>query len=147
MSGSQHELCVWRLAQGRDSLLEARVLQEAGMSRRSVVNRLYYAMFYAVLALLQTKQLGTSKHSGVIALFDREFVKTGQVPREFSKVLHRAFELRQKGDLYGGSRDRFGRCGGNSTAGRSFRPNGGRRCRQVLMGLTVCGLGGMDLNR
>jgi uncharacterized protein (UPF0332 family) len=38
------------------------------------MNRLYYAMFYAVLALLQEKEMGTSKHSGAIALFDREFV-------------------------------------------------------------------------
>jgi uncharacterized protein (UPF0332 family) len=68
------------------------------MSRRSVVNRLYYAMFYAVLALLQEKELGTSKHSGAIALFDREYVKTGLFPKEMSKALHRAFELRQKSD-------------------------------------------------
>jgi uncharacterized protein (UPF0332 family) len=62
------------------------------------MNRLYYAMFYTVLALLQTRQLGTSKHSGAIALFDREFVKPGIFPKELSKTLHRAFELRQKGD-------------------------------------------------
>ena len=30
--------------------------------------------------------------------FDREFVKPGTFPKEMSKVLHRAFELRQKGD-------------------------------------------------
>jgi uncharacterized protein (UPF0332 family) len=62
------------------------------------MNRLYYAMFYAVLALLQAKHLGTSKHSGAIALFDREFVKTGIFPKELSMALHRAFALRQKGD-------------------------------------------------
>lgn len=62
------------------------------------MNRLYYAMFYAVLALLQEKQMGTSKHSGAIALFDREYVKTGSFSKEMSKGLHRAFELRQKGD-------------------------------------------------
>lgn len=68
------------------------------MSFRSVMNRLYYAMFYAVLALLQHKELGTSKHSGAIAIFDREYVRTGDFPKELSKALHRAFELRQKGD-------------------------------------------------
>lgn len=61
---------------------EADVLDQSGMSRRSVMNRLYYAMFYAVLALLQEKEMGTSKHSGAIALFDREFVKTGTFPKE-----------------------------------------------------------------
>ncbi len=46
------------------------------MSNRSVMNRLYYVMFYAALAMLQDKEIGSSKHSGVIAVFDREFVKT-----------------------------------------------------------------------
>jgi len=98
MTGSSQELGAYRISQARDSLREADVLLRGEMSLRSVMNRLYYAMFYAVLALLQTKQLGTSKHSGAIALFDKEFVKTGTFPKELSKALHRAFELRQKGD-------------------------------------------------
>lgn len=88
----------YRLDQARESLKEADVLLTAGMSLRSVMNRLYYAMFYAVLALLQDKQAGTSKHSGAISLFDREFIKTEIFDKKFSKALHRAFELRQKGD-------------------------------------------------
>ena len=98
MTGASQELSAHRISQARDSLREADVLLREAMSLRSVVNRLYYAMFYAVLALLQTKQLGTSKHSGAIALFDKEFVKTGKFPKELSKGLHRAFELRQRGD-------------------------------------------------
>lgn len=98
MTGNMRELCEYRISQARETIREADVLMREGMSLRSVMNRLYYAMFYAVLALLQTKQIGTSKHSGAIALFDREFVKTGVFPKELSKALHRAFELRQKGD-------------------------------------------------
>lgn len=62
------------------------------------MNRMYYAMFYALLALLQQKQIATSKHSGAISQFDKEFVKNGIFDKELSKTLHRAFELRQKGD-------------------------------------------------
>ena len=91
-------LILYRLDQARESLKEADVLLSAGMSCRSVMNRLYYAMFYAVLALLQDKQAGTSKHSGAISLFDREFIKSDIFDKKFSKALHRAFELRQKGD-------------------------------------------------
>jgi uncharacterized protein len=68
------------------------------MSFRSVMNRLYYALFYAVLALLQEKKIGTSKHTGAIALFDREFIKSGILDKSLSRILHRAFELRQKAD-------------------------------------------------
>lgn len=63
-----------------------------------MMNRLYYAIFYAVLALLQGKEMGSSKHAGAISLFDREFIKKGVFDNELSKTLHRAFELRQKGD-------------------------------------------------
>jgi|SRR3972149_592418 len=88
----------YRLEQADASIKEAQVLLEKGMSLRSVMNRLYYAMFYAVLALLQEKQLGTAKHTGAISLFDREYIKTSIFDKELSKTLHRAFELRQKGD-------------------------------------------------
>ena len=87
-----------RLEQAEDSINEAKLLQKEGMSFRSVMNRLYYAMFYSVLALLQQKGIGTSKHIGAISLFDKEFIKNGAFDKELSKRLHRAFELRQKGD-------------------------------------------------
>jgi len=92
------ELIKYRLEEAEDSIKEAEVLLKEGMSMRAVMNRLYYAMFYAVLALLQEKEMGTSKHAGAISLFDREFIKKGIFDEELSKTLHRAFELRQKGD-------------------------------------------------
>ncbi|MFH1096428.1 MAG: HEPN domain-containing protein [Candidatus Desantisbacteria bacterium] len=91
-------LIQYRLKQAYDSLEEARILLKEGMSNRAVINRLYYAMYYAVLAILQEKQMGTSKHTGAISLFDKEFVKNGVFDKDLSKTLHRAFELRQKGD-------------------------------------------------
>ena len=98
MKEEQLVLIKYRLKEADDSIEEARVLLREGMSLRAVMNRLYYAMFYAVLALLQEKQIGTSKHTGAISLFDREFIKSGIFDKELSKTLHRAFELRQKGD-------------------------------------------------
>ncbi|MBF0505920.1 MAG: HEPN domain-containing protein [Nitrospirae bacterium] len=91
-------LIQYRLQQSDDSIKEATVLLKERMSYRAVINRLYYAMFYAVLALLQEKQIGTSKHSGAISLFDKEFIKGGIFDKGLSMTLHRAFELRQKGD-------------------------------------------------
>ncbi|MGO9015703.1 MAG: HEPN domain-containing protein [Dissulfurispiraceae bacterium] len=70
-------LIKYRLQQADDSIKEATVLLREGMSYRAVTNRLYYAMFYTVLALLQEKQIGTSKHTGAISLFDKEFIKSG----------------------------------------------------------------------
>ena len=98
MKEEQLILIKYRLEQADASLKEAEVLLRENMSFRAVINRLYYSMFYAVLAILQEKQIGTSKHIGAISSFDREFVKTGIFEKEFSKILHRTFELRQKGD-------------------------------------------------
>ncbi|MDA8335176.1 MAG: HEPN domain-containing protein [Peptococcaceae bacterium] len=76
-------------------LADAKKLSHAQGSARSIANRSYYAMFYAVLATIGQ---GSAKHSGVISLFDLNFVKAGLLPKELSKILHRAFDLRQQGD-------------------------------------------------
>ena len=91
------ELIRLRMQQATDTLHEAQILiaEHAG---RGAVNRAYYAMFYAVLALLATKGLGSSKHSGALSLFDREVVKPGDLPKEVSRSLHMAFEQRQQAD-------------------------------------------------
>ena len=91
-------LIEYRLQQSRQTLTDARCLQAAGGSSLSVANRAYYAMFYACLALLQLLGTTPSKHSGVISLFDREFVLKGYLPKELSRCLHRAFDLRQQAD-------------------------------------------------
>jgi len=91
------ELVRLRLQQAAETLREAQILN-AEHTGRGAVNRAYYAMFYAVLATLATKGLGSSKHSGAISLFDREFVKSGAFPKELSRSLHMAFERRQQAD-------------------------------------------------
>ncbi len=53
-------------------------------------------------ALLARGKKETSKHSGAIALFDREFVKQGVFKKDYSRWLHDAFELRQRSDYAAG---------------------------------------------
>jgi len=90
-------LRTYRLEQADESLEASRTLLEKELIRPSV-NRAYYAMFYAVLALLVPGKKETSKHSGAIALFDRDFVKRGVFTKDFSRWLHDAFDLRQRSD-------------------------------------------------
>jgi hypothetical protein len=87
----------YRLEQADESLDSARLLLEHKKYRPSV-SRSYYAMFYAVQALLIRKKIITSKHSGAIAIFNREFVKNKIFDREFSRWLQEAFDLRQRAD-------------------------------------------------
>jgi uncharacterized protein (UPF0332 family) len=90
-------LITYRLEQADEALQAGKLLLEAKMCRQSV-SRAYYAMFYSVLALLAFRSLGTSKHSGVLAIFDREFVKEGIFEKERSKEFHELFDLRQRAD-------------------------------------------------
>lgn len=62
------------------------------------VNRFYYAAFYAARAVLAIRELDSSRHSGVISLFQKHFVKAGLVSTDKAKTLPRAFEKRQKSD-------------------------------------------------
>jgi uncharacterized protein (UPF0332 family) len=85
------------MEQAEEALRSAGILYEAEAVRETV-NRAYYAMFYAVLALLAAERKETSKHKGAISLFDLEFVKTGVLTKQFSEWLHEAFDLRLDAD-------------------------------------------------
>jgi len=97
MTDELRTLVRYRLEQADSALQAAEKLVESGLWRDSV-NRAYYAAFYAVLALLALKGLGTSKHSGAISLFDREFVRSGVFSKELSAILHKTFDMRQEAD-------------------------------------------------
>jgi uncharacterized protein len=88
----------YRLEQAHAALGDAQCLLAANRTPQGIINRAYYAMFYAVLALLQTIDRIPSKHAGAISMFDTDFVRKEAFPRELSKDLHRAFELRQTAD-------------------------------------------------
>jgi uncharacterized protein (UPF0332 family) len=92
------ELIQYRMERARETLNTAQLLRDQSADTASIINRAYYAMFYAALAILVTAGEETSKHSGVLALFDRHFVKTGVLPKEMGKFLHTAFDTRQTGD-------------------------------------------------
>ncbi len=94
----QKDLIQYRLDLAQEMLRDARVLKENGGSVVSVVNRAYYSVFYAALALLVTEDVEPNKHAGVLAKFDELFVRQGIFPKEMSRILHHAFDMRQAGD-------------------------------------------------
>ena len=80
--------------------------QSLGAARRELaagdyalaVNRAYYALFYAVSALLLEEGHKFTKHSGVRAAFNREIIKPGRIPKHHGELYNRLFRDRQKGD-------------------------------------------------
>jgi uncharacterized protein (UPF0332 family) len=90
----------YRMTQTEETLAEAIRMLETGFSPRSIVNRSYDAMFYAVLALFiySNTPHKTSKHSGVIAIFNKEFIHTGKLDARFAKMLYDLFDERMESD-------------------------------------------------
>ena len=95
--GQLLDLIQYRLDRARETFEEALLMQREE-HWNTCANRLYYACFYAVTALLTRNGLSSSKHTGVKGLFNQHFVKTGQVSRENGKLYNQLFEDRQEGD-------------------------------------------------
>lgn len=64
----------------------------------SAQNRLYYALFYLVMALAQSKNFATSKHMQLLGWFNREYVKTGIFSIESGRLYKTAYDNRIKSD-------------------------------------------------
>ena len=94
---AQDALAHHRLTRAREALAEADLLM-SGRRWNGALNRLYYALFYAARALLALKRIDSSRHSGVIALFQEHFVKPGTVPADIARALPQAFARRQRTD-------------------------------------------------
>ncbi|GHB71933.1 HEPN domain-containing protein [Persicitalea jodogahamensis] len=64
----------------------------------SAINRLYYAAYYAISALLFQSGLSTKTHTGVKTSFFLQYIKTDKISVELGKVYSDLFDSRQKGD-------------------------------------------------
>jgi uncharacterized protein len=87
----------YRMEKSRESIKAARLMVDEKMLTIAM-NRIYYAMFYAVQALLGKKAVAFSKHSQVKGYFNREFIKSGVLPIDMGRLYNKAFEYRQKFD-------------------------------------------------
>ena len=90
-------LMKYRLDNAKEKLESAKLLLDAGKYRDSI-GRSYYAIFTAVRAVLANDKVDFSKHSGVIAYFQKEYIKTGIFDVKYSKYLQNAFQIRNSCD-------------------------------------------------
>lgn len=97
MSGTKEDLIRYRIARAKDTLEDAHILAE-NEKWNSAINRLYYAAYYAVIALLLSADLKPTTHNGAKSNFSEHFVKTGKIDKELAKIFSQLFSWRQKGD-------------------------------------------------
>ena len=97
MEGSVKDLSKYRFNSANEDLESARVLLEDGKYKASG-NRSYYAIFHALRSVTALDEFDSSKHSGVIAYFNRTYVKNNIFDKGISKLIDTAFRLREKAD-------------------------------------------------
>lgn len=97
MDGSVKELSRYRFETGQEALSDARLMYENGRYKNAL-NRAYYAIFHTIRAVNALTGFDSSKHSGVIAYFNQNYVKNETFPRELSKLIRLASENREKAD-------------------------------------------------
>ena len=90
------EYARFKLALANEALEDTRSLLADDAELTYVVNSLYYAFYYPALALLHIKGIPAAMQSVSVALFEREFVKTGAIDQRFFDALRRLFELKPK---------------------------------------------------
>ena len=91
------DLVQYRIDIAKEKLKSAKILLDAGQYKDSI-GRSYYALFSAVRAVLAKDQVDFSKHAGVIAYFQKNYIKTEIFERKYSKYLSSAFQIRNSCD-------------------------------------------------
>ncbi len=91
------ELVQYRIGKAKDTLNEVRLHIENELWN-TAVNRLYYACYYAVTALLINNEILAQTHSGVRQMLGLHFIKTGILEKDLGKFYSDIFDMRQTGD-------------------------------------------------
>ena len=97
MEGSLKELAGYRLEKAKEMLSAAESNLEIEEYKTSL-NRSYYAVFHAMRAANVLKGFDSSKHSGVIAFFTKEYLKTDILDRDMAVIIKGSSHCREKSD-------------------------------------------------
>jgi uncharacterized protein (UPF0332 family) len=94
---SAEALVSYRYQRAIDTLAEVPFLKRQGYYN-TAINRLYYACYYAAVALLIKHDVNPGTHSGVKQMIGMHFVATGRLSRELGRCFYMLFERRHSSD-------------------------------------------------
>ncbi len=94
---SRNEYIRYRINRSEELIKETELLI-AHKYWNTAVNRLYYAAYYAVSALLYSQNIETNSHAGCRLKFGQEYIQKGLIGKEYGKLFSSLYEKRQKGD-------------------------------------------------
>jgi len=93
----RNQLIQYRIRQAEETIEEAELLIDNG-KLRAALNRIYYGMFYSLLALALKYEFRTSKHQQLIGWFNKNFIHTGLINKKYGIILRKAYQYRIEGD-------------------------------------------------
>jgi len=91
------ELIKYRLEEAKETIDDVQLLIDNNRLR-AAVNRIYYGMFYSVLALGLAFDFETSKHHQLLGWFNKNFIHEGLIDTKYGKIINKASNRRTKGD-------------------------------------------------
>lgn len=97
MTEEEEKYTRMQLSLAREALVAAELLID-NQSYRAAINRLYYACFYAVSALLQRLGKSAKTHSGIKTLFNAHVIQNGLLPKEYGDLYTTLSEARHETD-------------------------------------------------
>ncbi len=90
-------LVKYRLEQAKENLEEGVALFNINKFK-GANNRFYYSIFHSIKAILAIEQKDFSKHSSVIAYFNKEYINKGIFSKELGRKVSEARFYREKSD-------------------------------------------------
>lgn len=94
------------LERAEQMLADARKAAEVGISKATIVNRLYYACFHAAQAALYARGWNPQSHGHVQTLLGRELIQSGAIPRKFGRFFNDMETYRRRVDYGSGGVER-----------------------------------------
>ena len=91
------ELIKYRLDEAKESVADVQLLIDNDRYR-AAVNRIYYGMFYSLLALGLAYKFETSKHQQLLGCYNKNFIHEGLIDSKFGEIINKASKRRTKSD-------------------------------------------------
>lgn len=88
----------YRLSRAKETLNTAIIILDEIKDYTSANNRAYYAMFYAIRAVLALEQIDFKKHKDVMAYFNKNYVNTEIFPKKIGRKIAQAQRVREDSD-------------------------------------------------
>ena len=88
----------YRLNKAKETLETARMIFNDGKDFTSANNRAYYAIFYAIRAVLAIEEIDFKRHKDVLAYFNKEYVNKEKFPKMIGRKISQAQRIREDSD-------------------------------------------------